>query len=731
MTNHTITLFSDAYAKTGQEYSLNTFLENIKNGTWKNAVQKVRESKNEQTQKKLKEKLNAVTISGLFTGGKSDSDLQKHSNFIAIDLDYVTDVEKVKAFLEEDPYTYAVFTSCRGKGLCIVVKIEGKKHKLAFDGLTQYYFQLYSQIVDPSGRNVSRLRFVSYDPDLFLNEEPKVFKIYPEKEKKRPDTRNIYFSTHDIDHVFDQIQSQQIDVTGGYHQWCNIAFALADYFGEAGRDRFLAVSQFSSLYDAKKADLQFTACLRHNATSLKKVTIATFLWYCKQQGISIISDQTKAIVQSAKLGKNGSNTAEGTVNVLQEVYGMDPAITRPIVEQVYAGSNEVDEDRIPLWVKLETYFREYQPDLKRNVLNQEIYRNYVRLTEKDLIDITIDAARKTLSPVTKDIANDYMKSSGIVEFNPLRVFFEGMGSATTGHIQRLAESLDCKHGHDFAATVLRKWLVGCVGSAFEEYSSVMLVLAGKQKAGKSSWIKQLLPDNLHCRTELITPHIFGVRTYQDDLVMSSSWIAIDEEFVSIEKMGYKRMKAMITQPTIYMRYNYDRRGQNKPRLVNFAGCANEVDFLEDSTGNRRFGVIELTKRINWDIYNAVDKYEVWKEAYHLYIKGIDTDMTDEEMAQINEVAEEYRLRSKEEELIIRHFTQCTPGADGAVFVSATSIGNFLQIYSSYKNLSPDKIGRAMKSLGFDNNNGKPVKLQGKTVRGFWVLCDAEKLHTLK
>ncbi|MDJ1495148.1 hypothetical protein QNI19_19570 [Cytophagaceae bacterium DM2B3-1] len=101
------------------------------------------------------------------------------------------------------------------------------------------------------------------------------------------------------------------------------------------------------------------------------------------------------------------------------------------------------------------------------------------------------------------------------------------------------------------------------------------------------------------------------------------------------------------------------------------------------------------------------------------------------MAQINEVAEEYRLRSKEEELIIRHFTQCTPGADGAVFVSATSIGNFLQIYSSYKNLNPATIGQVMKSLGFDNNNGKPVKLLGKTVRGFWVLCDPEKLHTLK
>ncbi|MDJ1503400.1 VapE domain-containing protein [Xanthocytophaga agilis] len=731
MKDHTITLFPHAYAKTGQAYPLRTFLENIQNGTWKDAVQKVRTCNNEDNQKKLKEKLPAVTISGVFTDGKSDTHLQQHSNFIAIDLDDVTDLDKVKALLEQDPYTYAQFVSCRGKGLCVVVRIDGKKHKLAFDGLSQYYFQTYGLIVDPSGCNVSRLRFVSYDPDLRVMEDSKVFKLYPEKEKKKPDTRNIFFGSHDIDHVFDQIQSRQIDITGNYHQWCSIGFALADYFGEIGRDRFLAVSQFSSLYDAKKADQQYSACLRHNATSVKKVTIATFLWYCKQHGISIISEQTKAIVQSAKLGKNGSNTVEGTVNVLQQVHGIDPEMARPIVEQVYATPQDIDEDRIPLWVRLEKYFKEYQPDLKRNVLNQEVYRNYIRQTERDLIDITIDASRKILQPIGKDMVFDYMKSSGIVEFNPLRDFFEGMGSATTGHIRRLAESLRCKHGHDFATTVLRKWLVGCVGSAFDVHSCVMLVLAGKQKAGKSAWIKQLLPDNLYCRTELITPHVFGERAYQDDLVMSSSWIAIDEEFNSIVKMGYKRMKSMITQPTVFMRYNYDRRGQNKPRLVNFAGCANEVDFLEDTTGNRRFGVIEVTEGINWDIYNAVDKYELWKEAYHLYIQGVDTDMTDEEMQRINEVAEEYRLRSKEEELIIKFFTPCTPQASGSAFVSSTTIGHFLQIYSTYKNLSPDKIGRAMKSLGFDNNKGKPIKLSGKSIRGFWVLCDEDKRHSLK
>jgi hypothetical protein len=111
-------------------------------------------------------------------------------------------------------------------------------------------------------------------------------------------------------------------------------------------------------------------------------------------------------------------------------------------------------------------------------------------------------------------------------------------------------------------------------------------------------------------------------------------------------------------------------------------------------------------------------------------KRIDVELTDQDMAQINEVAEEYRQRSREEELIVRHFTRCSPAAPGAVFASATSIGNFLQIHSTYKNLSPDKIGKAMKTLGFENNNGKPIKLLGKNIRGFWVLCDEDKRQSL-
>ncbi|MDJ1470833.1 VapE domain-containing protein [Xanthocytophaga flava] len=715
MTHHTITLFSDAYAKTGQEYSLNTFLENIKNGTWKKAVQKVRNSTNEDIQKKLKEKLPAVTISGLFKGGKSDSDLQKHSNFLAIDLDYVTNVEKVKAFLEEDPYTYAVFTSCRGKGLCIVVKIEGKKHKLAFDGLTQYYFQLYSQIVDPSGRNVSRLRFVSYDPDLFLNEESKVFKQYPEKEKKRPDTRNIFFGTHDIDYVFNQIQSRQIDITGGYHQWCTIAFALADYFGEAGRERFLAVSQFSSLYDAKKADMQFSACLRHNATSLKKVTIATFLWYCKQQGISIISDQTKAIVQSAKLGKNGSNTAEGTVNVLHEVYGMDPEITRPIVEQVYASPSEKSDDQLPIVVQLQKYWKEYQTDVRRNVISKKCYRGNIQLTERDLMDIYMDASLKLNINVPKETVADMMKSSMVPEFNPLCEFFEGMSNPKSGYIRQLAECLRSPQGHDYAEYMLTKWMMSCIASVYGRSSQVMLTLCGEQGKGKSVFFLKILPEWFPFRSELICEDNFKRNDSQNNkLLLITRWIVVDDEFKSIEQIGENALKAYITQTSVNVRFAFERVPENIPRFCNLVGTSNENTFLKDPTGNRRFPIIE-TGEIDQDRYNTIDKYELWKEAYFIYLQNPDSKFDANDFQLINEVADSYLRRTPEQELLLKFYEEADE--ETGIFRTTTEILNMLLGSSNIKNMNTVNLGRAISALKWK----KITQGRDRTKRyGYWV-----------
>jgi len=63
-----------------------------------------------------------------------------------------------------------------------------------------------------------------------------------------------------------------------------IGFALADEFGESGRQYFYAVSQFYPDYNPRKTDRQFTHCVRSDG---KGITIASFFHLCKVHGFTL------------------------------------------------------------------------------------------------------------------------------------------------------------------------------------------------------------------------------------------------------------------------------------------------------------------------------------------------------------------------------------------------------------------------------------------------------------
>ena len=87
--------------------------------------------------------------------------------------------------------------------------------------------------------------------------------------------------------VVARIEAQGIDIAPSYEEWRNVGFALADTFGEAGRDLFQRVSRFYNGYAAAETDKQFTACLQAKGHG---VTIATFFALAKNAGVNISAE---------------------------------------------------------------------------------------------------------------------------------------------------------------------------------------------------------------------------------------------------------------------------------------------------------------------------------------------------------------------------------------------------------------------------------------------------------
>lgn len=299
----TITLFKGATKKVPvKDITLNDALQAISTGViegqnYISTIEKIRSLGEKDERNKIKIKLHGFTFSGSFAYG-SDEKIKDYSQIICHDFDKlgVDKVNDYKAKISSSQYVYACFISPSGDGLKILFKVasDRTKHKQAFTAIGNYLKQGYGISYDLANSNISRLCFLSYDPDIYINPDADVvpeslLSEYSPVEVKKPINKNIPYTgpvtdkLTDVEHCISQIEARKIDIAPIYEDWCKVGFALADEFGETGRDLFHRVSCYYPGYDYQAADTQYTKCL--NGKGAGKVKIATFFGLCKRSGI--------------------------------------------------------------------------------------------------------------------------------------------------------------------------------------------------------------------------------------------------------------------------------------------------------------------------------------------------------------------------------------------------------------------------------------------------------------
>jgi hypothetical protein len=178
--NGKVSIYKDFNDLQGHTISVLGALERIRTGKSKTLVEKAREAQTKKEADELKKKLPAVCFSGTFSKRK-DSELLEHSGYIVLDFDNVTNITQKRNELCAISYITAVWISPSGKGLKALVQIEWKtRHKEHFDAL-----MAEMPDIDKTGRNVSRLCFESYDPDLYYNPNAEVYNNLPVKKADR------------------------------------------------------------------------------------------------------------------------------------------------------------------------------------------------------------------------------------------------------------------------------------------------------------------------------------------------------------------------------------------------------------------------------------------------------------------------------------------------------------------------------------------------------------------
>ncbi len=174
-------------------------LNDIKTGVFKNQVEEIRAALHQGDNHlgdSLKKQLQGFTTSGTFSNGRKAQLIEEYSNMLVIDIDKLSpdQLSHSKNLTMLAPYTFASFVSPSGNGLKIIVKVDCPKehHDQAFKQVAEYYQQTLYIEIDQSGKDISRLCFMSYDPDCFIKENAEVFHVdvaqvaQPEPPKEKP-----------------------------------------------------------------------------------------------------------------------------------------------------------------------------------------------------------------------------------------------------------------------------------------------------------------------------------------------------------------------------------------------------------------------------------------------------------------------------------------------------------------------------------------------------------------
>lgn len=661
------------------------YLQFVKNGYWQDEILAYRTGNLEKT------KLPCITTSGIFSSRKEEG-LLEHSGFICIDLDAKDqvvqfDIEEIK----KDPFVYAAHKSVSGFGYAVFFKIIPEKHKESYLGLEEHFLKNYKLIVDPAPKNVASLRFVSYDPDLFINEKAKIFKQYPKKNAHKEQYKHHFpTSQNDFDDIVREITNKQINLCDDYETWYKFAFALVDEFGENGRSYYHAFSCISPKYDYHKCDKMFDIAKKRGK---KGVTIATIYHHCKQAGINIVSEKTKQIAKVVKL----SQTKEEAINTLEEL-GINDTSALGLVDKIKDKQTEEKSslDEIIDLIKISK--------IKFNEITRNYEFNGQPMTDRILANFYAKCWKLVDEDVSKDKIFTLIENpDNTTSYNPIKHFFQKYAHIKPyGNLDKLYKCFSIKHEinvnntiyhiNDYLQTFLKKWLLSIIASAHGTYSLMILVLNGKQGINKTLFFRELLPIELR--------EYYAESSLDDgkdsEILMTKKLLIVDDEFGGKSKQDSKRLKNISSKQIFSIRRPYGKVSEDLQRIAVMGGTTNESEIINDYTGNRRIIPINV-ESFDIDAYRSIDKTELFMELFHEWtLNPTSWFLTTEEIESLNLATIKNQEVMSEQEILSDITEYCQ-------FSELTNTQIKLQIENRFPTFRTNtkRVGQALKLLGYE------------------------------
>jgi hypothetical protein len=666
-----VTIFKN-FNEVVEHKTILTILEEIKTGKYRHAIVYLRKSLSEkklEAYEKAKKSLPAFTPSAKFVGGRKLEYLTEYSNCIILDIDKLSteDLQKTKQTANQSKFTFASFISPSGNGLKILVKINTPKneHKETFLLVQEHYEKLLNLEIDKSGKDITRLCFYSSDENLYLNENSKTF--ITSSAVEMPLVNDCHTELVEV--------SQSTDNSEAIYNHCIKFTEKKVQFANGSRNVF--VHQLACNLNRKGVSL-------HEALGY----ILTDFGYDEKEVTQTVKS---AYGNSHEFGKN-----EKIETPKKEKEKKDFSITDTTDYDDEDKPKPTQIDRLELFLSNKYVFRhnivsgklefQYFGKKKWNVMNDFIENSMLRECLKGRIKTNLSSLRNLLY-------SDFCEL-----YNPFEDYFFNLPTydEKTDYINELANTITTTK-QELWQQCFKKWLVAMVGCVLDDkvINHTVIVFSGKQGLGKTTWVEKLVPKQLkeYLFSGTINPN------NKDTLVQLAECMLINlDELENLNRSEIGSLKEIITKTQIRMRKAYGHNNETMPRRASFAGSVNTAQFLNDSTGSRRFLCFEL-EGIQYQ--HDVDINMAFSQALYLFKSGFRFWFDQEEIKSITANNEQYQLRSPEEELLLTWFEPCEK-EKANTFLNASQIAAKLadRAKLNVNDSTINKLGKALKKHNF-------------------------------
>ena len=689
--------------------------------------------------KHIKMETPLFAVACFFDGGKGKENIKGLTGLSMVDFDHISpsgplkeeELSALRSKIAGDPHTVMCYTTISGNGLRIIFRYEQpqsktdgvgdhvfEQYKAAFYAGNAYYEKLLGMKADMQCKNITRLSGIAHDPDVFFRDPDKAEAFTLDevaaaasqhakesKEEKQMQRIQTYYdslvapmlarkgykfqpSCHN-DYVMrvgymlaERRFSKKVVV-----RWALRMFG-ADYSGTEQVINSCFASSSSRGRDGGRAG-------KGDANTASVDEIKAFLDGRVRLRYNVITSRVECLLT----GENTNNSLSGlNTNLTNDTNNSLEVNTNPTCPQWQPISDRIVNT---LWSQMSSVMR---------VNIQDIYR----VIESDYVPAFNPFVEYLESlPEWHEGDHDYIADlAATVKIKGEQEHMESPEADSS--LFTLRSSLPSQEADSSLFTLrssLKKWLVGMVAGWISEdvVNNVILVFIGEQGAYKTTWFNYLLPPQL--KQYFYTKTNANRMTRDDLLTLAQYGLVCCEELDTMRPAELNQLKAAVTMPSIDERAAYAHFHEHRKHIASFCGTGNNVSFLSDPTGNRRWLPFEVESIVSPREHPFC--YEgIYSQALALYKSGFTFWFTKEEIQEQNRHNRKFETPRLEHELVDLYFRKPLEH-ENSMFMTSSRV---LQIIGSgiTQKLSATRIGMAFSELGFQR-----VRYHG--IRGYLVM----------